>query len=44
MPAGDDWSVISEEDYAQTHEQAEEAPNAEFAKLKDLFKDDNDEK
>ncbi|KRM72861.1 YceD family protein [Lacticaseibacillus brantae] len=43
MPAGEDWNVISEDEYAQTHDEADERPNAEFEKLKDLFKDDDTE-
>jgi len=39
MPSGKDWSVISEEDFIKSKE--EEHVNPEFAKLKDLFKDDD---
>lgn len=38
MPQGQDWQVVSEEEYLE--EQDKPKPNAEFAKLKDLFKED----
>jgi len=41
MPSGKNWEVISEEDFKKQKE--EEHVNPEFAKLKDLFKN-NDEK
>ena len=41
MPSGKNWSVISEDEYDAQKE--EEHVNPEFAKLKDLFKN-NDEK
>lgn len=37
MPTGNDWEVISEEEYVEEAEKP--TPNPEFAKLKDLFKD-----
>ncbi|MFD1672751.1 YceD family protein [Agrilactobacillus yilanensis] len=41
MPEGQDWNVISENDYFEQVATDEGAPNPEFAKLKDLFKDDS---
>lgn len=40
MPEGKGWHVISENDYLTETQSEESAPNPEFAKLKDLFKDD----
>lgn len=46
MPKGQDWTVISENDYFQQKQADEGAPNPEFAKLKGLFEnektDEND--
>lgn len=41
MPSGKNWEVISEDDFKKQKE--EEHVNPEFAKLKDLFKNNNDE-
>ncbi|PMD73399.1 YceD family protein [Companilactobacillus nuruki] len=43
MPSGKNWEVISEDDFKKQKEE-EEHVNPEFAKLKDLFKDDDDDK
>ncbi|WP_179395666.1 YceD family protein [Lacticaseibacillus absianus] len=40
MPAGKDWTVISEDDYSASQS---EAGNPEFAKLKALFPDEPDD-
>ncbi|WP_461226437.1 YceD family protein [Lacticaseibacillus suihuaensis] len=40
MPAGEDWAVVSEDDFAATH--ADAKPNPAFAKLQGLFDDDQD--
>lgn len=40
MPSGKNWEVISEEDFKKQKE--EEHVNPEFAKLKNLFKDNSD--
>lgn len=40
MPSGKNWEVISEDDFNKQKE--EEHVNPEFAKLKNLFKDDDD--
>jgi len=42
MPSGKNWAVISEAEFKKQHE--EEHVNPEFAKLKNLFKDDDDDK
>ncbi|APX72546.1 YceD family protein [Companilactobacillus allii] len=42
MPSGNNWEVISEEDYQKQKEEDKQI-NPEFAKLKNLFKD-NEEK
>ncbi|MGR3741610.1 YceD family protein [Companilactobacillus sp. DQM5] len=39
MPQGKNWQVISEEEYIKEHEKPK--PNPEFAKLKDMFKDND---
>lgn len=41
MPSGKNWEVISEDDFKKQKE--EEHVNPEFAKLKDLFKNNDDE-
>ena len=41
MPSGKNWEVISEEDFNKQKE--EEHVNPEFAKLKDLFKNNDEE-
>lgn len=41
MPSGTDWEVMTESDYQATQEEQAEQPNAAFAKLKDLFNDDD---
>ncbi|MDO1605597.1 YceD family protein [Lactobacillus sp. YT155] len=40
MPEGQDWQVISEDEYIEEVEKPK--PNPEFAKLKGLFKEDKD--
>ncbi|MFD1466344.1 YceD family protein [Lapidilactobacillus mulanensis] len=42
MPAGEGWTVISEDQFAKVAEENAEQPNPEFAKLKDLFKDEDE--
>ncbi|ERL65511.1 DUF177 domain-containing protein [Schleiferilactobacillus shenzhenensis] len=42
MPAGEDWHVISEEEYA-AQKKADAKPNPELAKLKDLLTKQEDE-
>ncbi|MFD1393658.1 YceD family protein [Lacticaseibacillus jixianensis] len=41
MPHGTDWTVMGEEAYQKAQE-TDEKPNPAFAKLKDLFPDDED--
>ncbi|WP_125711608.1 YceD family protein [Companilactobacillus kedongensis] len=42
MPSGNNWTVISEEEYNKQKEEDKQV-NPEFAKLKNLFKDNNEE-
>ncbi|KRM21127.1 DUF177 domain-containing protein [Latilactobacillus graminis] len=43
MPAGQSWTVISEEAYAKQQADEEITPNPEFAKLKQLLEDQSDD-
>ncbi|WP_125606577.1 DUF177 domain-containing protein [Lapidilactobacillus bayanensis] len=43
MPAGEGWSVISEDEYADQLDKEKEQPNPEFEKLKGLFGDDQED-
>lgn len=40
MPSGNNWKVISEEDYYSKEKESEDAVDPRFANLKDFFKDD----
>ena len=40
MPSGNNWKVISEEDYYSKEKESEDVVDPRFANLKDFFKDD----